>query len=153
MPPPCCLSQSQGEAVPRPPQHHNSCCSWWMLQVLSCSPGISPAQLKLLSWMVQVMKKIRHTWKEKLQMKAKTAKHKCFWIKLKKRGKKAPSDHRGKQHSLTPSDMKLSALFTYTEISPCRILQVINFNVLASSFIPSNSFKCPKSQGEWAKGD
>lgn len=53
------------------------CCSF------SCSPGISPAQLKLLSWMVKVMKKIRHTWKKKLQMKAKTAKHKCFWIKKK----------------------------------------------------------------------
>lgn len=161
MPPSCCLSKSQREAVQSPSLHHNSWHSWRMLGLLvfSCSPGISPAQLKLLSWMVQVMKKIRHTWKEKLQMKAKTAKHKCLLKKKKKTEKKRPPHHTGKQHSqacqlsLTPSDIKLPALFTYTKISPSRILQMINFNVLASSFIPSNSFKCPKSQGEHPSTD
>lgn len=82
-------------------------------------------------------------WKQKLQSKNAS--------KKKKKWGEAPPQQPGNsqacQLSLTPSDIKLSALFTHTATFPCRVLQMINLNVLTSSFISSNSFKCPKSQG------
>lgn len=93
MPPACCLSQSQREAVLSSPLHHSSWCSWWMLQLLLLSsPGISPASLKLLSWMVQVMKKIRHMKRE-----APNESKNCKALSAsewKKGGESAPRPHR-----------------------------------------------------------